>query len=205
MKLENPVRWGGFVAILAGVLLIVSDLLRLYITNLASQSTVESIFLFEGWVGVLLAVVMQLGLFGLYAPQARAVGIIGLVGLIFALIGIELAMGASFIFPFTRPIIWPWQDVEYAEEPLSAILVLGLSFVLGCVLLGTGMFRARVYSRAATALLIVGALILLTPLALDDVIFAVALAWLGYEVYAGKSEDASNLRANEASFGDTTG
>src|SRR5918911_1762861 len=190
MFLKDPVRAGGFAAILAGALLVVSDLLRLYIRHVAGADTVQGIFLVDGWVGVLLAVVMQLGLVGLYAPKAKAVGIVGLIGLVIAFVGIMLTMGASFVFPFNRPIVWPWETQAYGEEPLSAILVLGLSFVLGCVLLGVGMLRVQVYPRAATTLFIVGALILLTPLALDDVIFAVALAWLGYEIFIGRGEEA---------------
>jgi hypothetical protein len=31
MRLINPIQWGGLAALLAGVLLILSDLLRLYI------------------------------------------------------------------------------------------------------------------------------------------------------------------------------
>jgi hypothetical protein len=65
MLLRTPVQLGGLAAILAGALLVISDLSRLYITNLAGQSTVNSIYFFEGWVGVILAVVMQLGLVGL--------------------------------------------------------------------------------------------------------------------------------------------
>ena len=190
MRVQNPVRLGGFAAILAGVLLVVSDLLRLYIVNLAGTAVLDSIFFVEGWVSVLLAVVVQLGLVGLYAPYAKAAGILGLIGLILASVGIELTMGSSFAFPFDRPTVWPWETEEYWEEPLAAILVLGLSFVLGCVLLGIAMLRARVYPRAAVALFIVGALILLTPLALSDVIFAVALVWLGYAIYARRGEDA---------------
>ena len=190
MRVENPVRLGGFAAILAGVLLVVSDLLRLYIVNLAGTAVLDSIFFVEGWVSVLLAVVVQLGLVGLYAPCARAAGILGLIGLILASVGIELTMGSSFAFPFDRPTVWPWETEEYWEEPLAAILVLGLSFVLGCMLLGIAMLRARVYPRAAVALFIVGALILLTPLALSDVIFAVALVWLGYAIYARRGEEA---------------
>jgi hypothetical protein len=198
MKLENPMRLGGFAAILAGVLLVVSDLLHLYIVNLAGEGAINRIYLVDGWVGVLLAVVVQLGLFGVYAPQAKALGIIGVVGLILASIGVQLAMGASFAFPFSRPNVWPWQTAEYFEEPLPSILRLGLTFGLGCVVLGVGMLRARVYSRAAAALFIVGALILLTPLALNDVIFAVGMAWLGYEIFAGRSEQALQLlRAQE--------
>ena len=198
MFLKDPVRLGGFAAIVAGALLVVSDLLRLYIRNLADADTVQYIFLVDGWVGVLLAVAVQLGLVGLYAPKAKAIGVLGVFGLVIAFIGIMLTMGASFAFPFNRPIVWPWETQEYGEEPLGAILVLGLSFVLGCLLVGVGMLRAKVYSRAAVALFIVGALILLTPLALNDVIFAVALAWLGYEIFTLSSEDGRNLRTNES-------
>jgi hypothetical protein len=190
MFFKDPVRLGGFAAIVAGALLVVSDLLRLYIRNVADADTVQYVFFVDGWVGMLLAVVVQLGLVGLYAPRAKAVGIVGLIGLVMAFVGIMLTMGASFAFPFNRPIVWPWETQEYGEEPLGAILVLGLSFVLGCVLLGVGMLRGKVYSRAAVVLFIVGAPILLTPMALNDVIFAVALAWLGYEIFAGRSEGA---------------
>jgi hypothetical protein len=198
MFFKDPVRLGGFAAIVAGVLLVVSDLLRLYIRNVADTDTVQYIFFVDGWVGVLLAVVVQLGLVGLYAPRAKAIGILGVIGLVIAFVGIMLTMGASFTFPFSRPIVWPWETQEYGEEPLGAILVLGLSFVLGCLLLGVGMIRARVYSRTAAALFIVGALILLTPLALNDVIFAVGVAWLGYEIFALSIEDARNPRTNES-------
>jgi hypothetical protein len=180
MRIENPVRLGAFAALLAGVLLIVSDLLRLYINDLAGPSVLESIFFVDGWIGVLLAVVVQLGLVGLYVPQAKRAGILGLTGLILASIGIELAMGSSFAFPFDRPVVWPWETAEYWEEPLAAILVLGLNFILGCVLLGASMLKARIYPRAAGILFVVGSLILLTPLALSDVVFAVASAWMGY-------------------------
>ncbi len=191
MRIENPLRLGGFAAILAGVLLIVSDLLHLYINVVAGPGVLQSIFLVEGWVGVLLAVVMQLGLFGLYAPQAKEVGILGLIGFFLASVGIQLVMGSSFAFAFDRPIVWPWESEEYWEEPLAAALVLGLSFVLGCVLLGVGMLRAQVYSQTAIALFIVGALILLTPPALSDVIFAVAVIWLGYTIFSGGAEEGS--------------
>jgi len=191
MKIENPARLGGVAAILAGVLLVVSDLLRLYINNLADPGILESIFFIDGWTGVLLTVMVQLGLVGLYAPQAKEVGVLGLIGLVLASIGIELTMGSSFVFPFDRPIVFPWETEEYWEEPLAALLVFGLSFVLGCVLLGVAMLRTRVYERAASALFIVGALILLTPLAFSDLIFAVAVVWLGYSIYAGMGEETS--------------
>jgi hypothetical protein len=87
-------------------------------------------------------------------------------------------------------------------SPSSTLVASG--FVLGCVLLGAGTFRARIYSQLAAALFLAGALILLTPLALDDVVFAAGLIWIGYEIFAGKSEVARNLRRCEPRCDDAT-
>ncbi len=69
MKLERPVRWGGLAALLAGVLLVVSEILRLYI-DLVDPDFYRSVFVFDGVLALLLVVLVQLGLVGLYARQA---------------------------------------------------------------------------------------------------------------------------------------
>jgi hypothetical protein len=193
----NPLRWGGFAALLSGGLLIAGDVLRLYVEFLTDPTAffMSTLFL-DGWVGVFVAVVIQLGLIGVYAPQARAAGIPGLAGFVLASIGVELTMGSSFIYPFDRPVIFPWENPEmYWEEPLAAILVFGLSFVLGCVLLGVGMLRAQAYPRAASVLFIIGGLLLLLPVALSDVVFALAMAWVGYILFVGSREAPQPARA----------
>ncbi len=189
MRLENPVQWGGLAALLAGVLLILSDLVRLYIDLVdpglyADMSLGGALgFGIDGILGLILAVLMQLGLFGLYARHVKAAGgILGLIGLVLATFGVQLSMGSSFVFAFIRAIVWPWETPEYFEEPLASVIRLGLGFVLGCVLLGVAMLRDDFYPRVGAALLIVGALILLLPLPLNDVIFGGAMSWLGYTV-----------------------
>jgi hypothetical protein len=182
MWLDNPVRWGGLAALVAGALLTISALLRLYI-DLGNPAVLGAILLVDGWLGVFLAVLVQLGLVGLYAPQARATGILGLVGFVLGSAGIQLTMGASFVFAFSRPVVWPWEDPEYFERTIGALAIFGLSFVLGWVLLGIAALRARAYPRVAAMLLVAGSLILLIPLPLSDLIFAGSVAWLGYALY----------------------
>jgi hypothetical protein len=186
MWLDNPVRWGGLAALVAGASLAISALLRLYI-DLGNPAVLGALLLIDGWLGVLLAVLVQLGLVGLYAPRARATGVLGLMGFILASAGIQLTMGSSFVFAFARPVVWPWEDPEYFERTVGALAIFGLSFVLGWALLGVAALRARVYPRAAVMLLIAGALILLIPLPLSDLIFAGAVAWLGYVLYRGEA------------------
>lgn len=188
MKPETPMQWGGLAALLAGVLLILSDLLRLFIElvdpGLLGEMSLGGALGFgiDGSLGLILSVLMQLGLVGLYASRAKAVGTLGLIGLILATFGVQLSMGSSFVFGFIRATVWPWETAEYFEEPFGAVLVLGLGFVLGCVLLGVAMIRDNFYPRAAAALFIVGALILPLPLPLSDVIFGGAMALLGYMI-----------------------
>jgi hypothetical protein len=194
MRLKNPVQWGGLAALLAGVLFILSDLLRLYI-DLVDPALFSDLSLggalgfgIDGALGLVLAVLMQLGLVGLYACRAKVAGILGLISLVLATFGVQLSMGSSFVFAFIRPIVWPWETSGYFEEPFGSVVVLGLGFVLGCILLGVAMLRGNFYPRVAAALFIVGALILLLPLPLNDIIFGGALTWLGYTLLWEGSE-----------------
>ena len=59
---------GGLAAFLAGMLLIVSDLLQLYI-RLIDPGAFRSILSVDGLLSVLLAILVQFGLVGLYAPR----------------------------------------------------------------------------------------------------------------------------------------
>jgi hypothetical protein len=200
VRLENPVQWGGLAALLAGGLLILSDLVRLYIdlvdpgAFMDMNISIAGGFGIDGALGVLLAALMLLGLAGLYASRAKALGVLGVIGLFLATIGVQLSMGSSFVFPFIRSIVWPWETVEYFEEPFGSVAVFGLGFVLGCVLLGVAMLRGNSYPRVAAALFIVGALILLLPLPLNDVIFGGSMAWLGYTLLWEASESMRSRR-----------
>ena len=186
MKPENPVWWGGLAAFVAGLLVVLSDLLRIYIelidpgAFLGMNISIMGGFGVDGALGVLLAAMMQLGLVGLYASRAKALGVLGAIGLFLATIGVQLSMGSSFVFAFIRAIVWPWETGEYFEEPFGSVAVLALSFALGCVLLGVAMLRGNSYPRVAVSLFIAGALVLIFPLPLDDVIFGGTMAWLGY-------------------------
>ncbi len=190
MKLEKPVRWGGLAALSAGVLLVVSELLRLYI-DFADPGLYRSVFVFDGALGLLLSVLVHLGLVGLYARQAGVAGTIGLVGFVLAFIGVSLSMGASFVDAFVKPVVWPWEDPEYFERTIASLAIFAPGFVLGWVLFGVATLKTRIYPRAAAMLLIAGALILLLPLPLGGIVFAVAVAWMGYVLFTERGEEAS--------------
>jgi hypothetical protein len=195
LTLENPVRLGGLAALLAGVLLIISELLSSLppdffpIRISGGELAIYGWLGVEGYLGVLLAVLVQIGLVGLYAPQARAAGSLGLVAIFMAFIGARLFMLNSFVTPFARPFAWTSEGYTL-EEFWGPVAIFALSFVLGWVLFGVATLRAGLYPRVAAALLIAGALILLLPLPLGGVVFGGALAWIGYVLFAGSGEEA---------------
>ena len=137
--------------------------------------------------------VLQLGLVGLYVPRANVLGVLGAVGFFLAFIGLWLTTGNSFVDAFAKPAYLP--DPEEPEEFFGPLLRFALSFVLGWVLVGVAMLRSRAYPRSDVALLIAGALILLLPLPLSGIIFAVALVSIGYFLLAGERDEEARRSA----------
>ncbi len=199
MKIENSLRWGGLAALLAGVLLLVSQLLDVPLPNSlpfelsGGELAIYGFLGIDGYLGLLLVVLMQLGLAGLYAPLARFTGILGMVGLFMAFIGMWLSVGGSFISPMAKQSSWPVGEPEEFWGPLA---IFALTFVLGWVLFGVAALKTGVYPRVAVALLIAGALILLLPLPLSNVVFAVAVAWMGYVLFTGRNQGTAQPTAN---------
>ena len=74
------------------------------------------------------------------------------------------------------------------------MLALGftLTFVvflpLGWLLFGVASFRARIYSRAAAILLMVGAVIAGLPIPLTEIVLYVGVAWLGFVLLTERGE-----------------
>jgi hypothetical protein len=141
------VRLSGLAALLAGVLLIISELLSSLppgffpIRISGGELAIYGWLGIEGYLGVLLAVLVQLGLVGLYASQARAAGLLGLVAILMAFIGARLIILNSFVTPFARPSVWTSEGFTL-EEFWGPVAIFALSFVLGWVLFGVAALRA---------------------------------------------------------------
>lgn len=191
VRLRNHMRLCGLAALLVGVLLFVSEFLRLYLDYFDPEAY-TSIFRLDGWLGLLLGVLVQLGLLGLYAPQVKETGVLGAIGFFIAFTGAWLTMGGSFVDAYDKPSIWVPELVSGGEleEFWGPLALFALTFALGWVLFGVATLRADIYPRAAASLLIAGTLILILPLPLGGVIFAVAVAWMGYFLFSRSSEEA---------------
>ena len=174
MSSWNLIRWCGMAALVAGVLAIVVDLVVLAVFGF-SQSLGEALassdLLFRSAVAPLAEALLLLGLVGLYTRQSEATGVPGLASFLVAFVGTVLAQG---------------------------FVLAGLLADLGWALFGVASLQARVYPRAASILLIVGAVgtavasalprgepgsYLMYAVIIADVILNGAIAWLGLALF----------------------
>ncbi len=152
MSLPNhPMRAAGLSAGLGGVLLAAGWICNVPRVTLPG----EILILFAH--GFLL-----LGVVGLYARQANASGTLGLVGLALAVLGgSTMIPGGAF---YASLIPQAAEAIAAATEHGmgGAISIAGaLGFVVGYVLFGISVWRARILPRDGGVMLAVGALLLL--------------------------------------------
>ncbi|WBM79695.1 hypothetical protein KIV56_15820 [Cryobacterium breve] len=153
-----------------------------------------------------MAVLAMIGLTGIYLRQVQKFGLLGLIA--YLMFGLFFILQASF--NFTEALIAPLVATAAPQlavdivglfgrypavndlGPLAALpQVGGLLYVVGALLFGISILRARVLSRGAGILLIVAAAVTpiagaLLPHALERMAaipMGLALIWLGYSLW----------------------
>jgi hypothetical protein len=212
------IRWAGLSATVAGIIFV--GIQPIHPPDvLASVNT-------SAWgiitpLKTVMCLLFLLGFTGIYARQVKESGWLGLVGyLVFSLCwALELAFifAEAFIVPplataapkFVEGFfgIFNGHPIAMNLGGLPAIWgLVGISYVLGSLLLGVATFRAGILPRWAGGLLIVAAV--LTPLAalvphplnrFVAVPMGLALACLGYALWSERREQASEALPGTAS------
>ncbi len=199
----NVVRSGGLAAVLAGVLLVIGEILHSTIDfKNFSQAALTGTYTLGALLFLLSNVLLLVGLVGLYARQSEAAGLLGMVGFLVALVGTGLAIGVSWEEVFVPPALAQLiqSDPAVADPALldagppawvnfGFVLSFAL-FALGWLLFGVATLRARVYPRAAAIVLIVGAVLAFFPLPFSTVVFAAAVSWMGFALLTGRGVTA---------------
>jgi hypothetical protein len=166
---------------------------------------------------VLMAALALAGITGMYARQVRQTGVLGLVGYLLFSVGYLLILGTVFAAAFVLPTIAA-TDPTYVDAVTKAsntgasaegiglmadvLKAQGAAYLIGGLLFGVALFRARVLPRWASLLLAVGGLVsaALTfmpdafhrVLALPNGIALIALGWALWRSYPStRSADAS--------------
>ncbi|HAE83321.1 MAG TPA: hypothetical protein DEV72_09260 [Ktedonobacter sp.] len=215
-------RWSGIVLLLGALLGVIVSILDTVLypgSNETAQQVLSTPFTIDASLFLVWALLLAMGLPGLYLRQARRAGRLGFVGFVLLSLGVLLG-GVAFatvqvtIFPYlaqSAPKLLPSNGVGPDIGFLLWILGPVLLLAVGSILLGIGTMRAHVFPRWAGILLIVaGVLFLLSlphiPSPIGDVIglasnvvFLVAFAWFGYALVAqGKEPVAAPFATAEA-------
>lgn len=198
------IRWSGLAAIVGGI--IFAGIQPIHPDDVVTSVT-GSLWAVITPLKVVMSLLFLLGITGIYARQVKEAGWLGLAG--FLLFGFCWTMELAFIFAEAF-ILPPLAGVapkfvdsflgiaagRSSEVDLGAIPVLygvgvGGGYMLGGLVFGIAIFRAGILSRWAASLLAITAI--LTPLAallphaiqrLAAIPMGVALAWLGYSLWA---------------------
>ena len=206
----NLIRWGGLSAMVTGI--IFAGIQPIHPPDVLASVTTSA------WaiITTLKTVMCLFGLFGiagLYARQVEETGWLGLTGYLL----LTIFYAVQMCFAFTEPLILPLLATESpkfvagflgilsstpSEVNLGAIPTingfLAVLYLVGTLLFGIAIFRARILSRGAAGLLAVSGplAIVLTIIGhpinrIAAVPMGIALIWLGYSLWSEQRVPAS--------------
>lgn len=209
MKVTTPklIRWAGLSAMLAGIIFAAIQAVNLPVNS--------SLFIIITSFKTSISIFALLGITGLYARQVEETGWQGLVGYLLLTIYYAVQMCISFIEPTILPLLTTIAPtfVESAMQLSSGVgtptnlgglttmyTTASILYVLGSLLFGIAMFRARILPRWTAALFAVsgplsGTMFTLLPyqlVQLTSIPIGAALVWLGYALFSERREKKSS-------------
>ena len=149
------------------------------------------------------------GLIGLFVRQLSQAGTLGLVAFIVAFIGTAFFFGLGMITEFVLPDFADKAPELYlpsgpygadSDRPTPPIIPLSfVTFLVGHILMGIAVMRAKVLPRWSGAALIVGSVVFFPafpwPIPLvGAVIFGAALGWIGYALWTETTEEIAQAQ-----------
>jgi hypothetical protein len=153
------------------------------------------------------------GLVGLLSRQLDRAGLFGVVSFVIAFLGTASFLMGTMIELFIIPFMG-MQNPAFEEGPPppgvgEAFLIISLLLAIGHLLLGVATYRAGVLPRSVGALMVVGAVSMLTLEKIDAmllqidtlwivaiVLFGAGLSWLGFNLWSG-TPDRIGVRGTE--------
>jgi hypothetical protein len=210
-------RWAGLAAAGAGAIFIGVQINHPQLNAVSIQTTEMGV---RDTLKVVMAALALAGITGLYLNQIRKHGLLGLVGYVVFAVGylgiMCVAFSAAYVLPevassstgFVNDAINANTARGAVEGDLGAfapvLKVLGGAYMIGSLLFGIALYRARVMPRWASALLAVAglatAVLALTPDAVYRLLAfpnGVAMIALGYSLWQVARDDATQSTAVE--------
>jgi hypothetical protein len=210
----------------AGLSAVVAGLLFIFVQFIHPDENVASVTT-TAWtvthsLSLAMSVLALIGVSGMYLRQVRETGILGLIGFLLFGSGFVVITVLTFVEAAVLPLLAD-QAPQFVNDVLSistggeitgdvgafaaASIVSAVTYLLGGLLFGVALFRARIVARWAALLLALGtlasALVPVLPHSLDRLTaipVGVALAGLGYSLWReqriASSEPMPSLRTS---------
>jgi len=213
------IRWAGLSAMVAGI--IFAGIQPIHPPDVLASVT-TSPFIIITSLKTVMSLFGLFGIAGLYARQVEETGWLGLAGYFLLTIFYAVQMCFSFVEPLILPLL-------VTESPNFVESVMGMSsgaggpmnlgalatvyalvsvlYLLGLLLFGIAIFRARILSRWAAGLLAFSGplaiiMVILLPHQLERLAaipMGLALAWLGYALWSERRAPASEAVPGKSS------
>jgi hypothetical protein len=189
LSTKSLYRLSALAGILSGLCIIIGKL----VIPLPNRQIGEVIDFFSPLFALLFAV-------GLYLRQRRESGVFGVVAFIILFLGLATVVSLDYIGAFVAPYLPEGMVDQILEGPTGAVAATsGLTFILGEILFGISVIRAKVFSRIASILFMVG--MFFVPLGsvfpesavvIGSILAGIGLIWWSTELYklAGNGEDS---------------
>jgi hypothetical protein len=166
----------------------------------------------RGSFKVLMAALALVGITGMYLRQVRQTGVLGLVGYVTYAVGYLLILGSSYASAFILPTVAE-TDPAYVDDAIEVAKggsasgdvgawetlqqLQGFGYLAGGLVFGIALYRARVLTRWASALLAVSGLVTVALTVLPDAFYrflaypnGIAMIALGWSLWTSvRSED----------------
>ena len=201
------IRWSGLSAMAAGI--IFAGIQPIHPPDVIASVTTNAFIIITSFKAIM-SLFGIFGIAGLYARQVEETGWMGLAGYLLLTIFYAIQMCYSFAEPTILPLLVPMAPtfvtsvMQMASQSTTDMNLgafatvfsfLPILYLLGLLLFGIAMFRARILSRWAAGLLALSGPIAVVlsllghPLdRLAAVPMGIALAWLGYALFFERRE-----------------
>ena len=219
-------RWAGIAAAAAGAIFIGVQINHPQLNAISIQTTEMGV---RDTLKVLMAALALVGITGMYLNQVRKHGLLGLIGYVVFAAGYLGIMCVAFTAAYVLPR-WLPPSTGFVNDAIAAntgrgtvkgdigafatvLKVLGFAYLVGSLLFGIALYRARVLPRWAAALLAVAGLATAALSLMPDSLYrllafpnGIAMIALGYSLWqVARTDAATQSNAVDAPVPSTAG
>jgi hypothetical protein len=187
-------RAAGLASITASGLILLYQLSQIIFVLTVSESFFHATQSLRFGLALVAMYVLLLALTGGYWVEANVVGGLGLAGYLIAFLGTLLVAGdwwyETFIGPILRDRVPQLLEEAQPRLVLFGALVTSAAFAVGWLIFGLSSYRAGIFPRGASILLMLGGVAGAVPLLVGSQIpLALAVGWIGLSLIHSASRE----------------